>query len=65
MTQAEREELVMFLERDQLVSDRSRPVPRAGLGPRARAGLWALRVFAVVLSAMVVYTFIAQLASAR
>lgn len=65
MTQAEREELVMFLERDQLLSDRSRPVARARLGPRARAGLWALRVFAVVLSAMVVYVFIAQLASAR
>jgi hypothetical protein len=61
MTQAERDELVMFLERDQLVSDRSRPVPRARLGSRARAGLWALRVLAIVLSAMVLYTFIAQL----
>ncbi len=55
------EELVMYLERDQLVADRSRPVPRARLGRRAAAGLWALRVFALVLSAMVIYTFVTQL----
>jgi len=61
MTDAEREELVMFLERDQLVSDRARPVAPARLSPRARAGLWALRVVAILLSAMVVYTFIAHL----
>jgi hypothetical protein len=61
--QAEEEELVMFLERDQLSSDRSRPVPRAPLGDRARLALWALRVFVLVLSAMVIYTFVAQLGS--
>ena len=61
MTEREREELVMYLERDQLASDRGRPVPRARLSGRATAGLWALRVFCVVVSAMVVYTFIAQL----
>ena len=55
------EELVMYLERDQLVADRSRPVARAQLGPRARAGLRALRVLVVVMAILVVYTFIAQL----
>ena len=61
MTDREREELVMYLERDQLVSDKGRPVPRARLSRRVSVGLWALRVFAFVVSAMVVYTFIAQL----
>jgi hypothetical protein len=61
MTDREREELVMYLERDQLVSDTGQPVPLARLGRRAKAGLWALRVFALVVSAMVIYTFIAQL----
>jgi hypothetical protein len=61
MTDREREELVMYLERDQLVSDKSRPVPPARLSRRVKVGMWALRVFALVVSAMVVYTFIAQL----
>jgi len=55
------EELVMFLERDQLVRDKSRPLPRAKLSPRASAALWALRVFVLVVGAMVIYTFFAQL----
>jgi hypothetical protein len=61
MTEREREELVMYLERDQLVADKSRPVSRALLSHRARMALWALRVVTLVLSAMVIYTFIAQL----
>ncbi len=55
------QELVMFLERDQFVADTSVPVPPAALGWRARAGLWALRVFVIVISAMVIATFIAEL----
>lgn len=55
------EELVGFLERDQLVADRSRPVPRVHLGPRAAAGLWILRVFALIVTGLVVYTFVSQL----
>jgi hypothetical protein len=55
------EELIMHLERDQLVSETARPVPPAVLGRRAVVGLWALRVFAILVSAMVVYTFIARL----
>ncbi|MGH2914180.1 MAG: hypothetical protein ACRDMX_04245 [Solirubrobacteraceae bacterium] len=55
------EPMVGFLERDQLVGDRSRPVARMALSARAAALLWALRVFVVVVSAMVIYTFVAQL----
>ena len=55
------DELIMHLERDQFVAETSRPVPRAPLSPQARAGLWALRVFVVLVSLMVIYTFIEQL----
>jgi hypothetical protein len=56
-----KDELIMDLERDQLVVETSRPVRKAALGPRARTGLWMLRVFVVLVSAMVIYTFIDQL----
>ena len=61
MTTAEEQELVEFLERDQLVIDTSRPVPRLALGRGMTVALWALRVFVIVVSAMVIYTFVAQL----
>jgi hypothetical protein len=48
-------------ERDQFVAETSRPVPPAALGMRVKAGLWALRVFVVIVSAMVIYTFVDQL----
>ncbi len=51
----------MFLERDQLVADKARPVPRAHLSTRTRVALWVLRVFVLVVSAMVIYTFFSQL----
>jgi len=51
----------MFLEPDQLVADTSVPVPRASLGRRANAGLWALRVFIILISIMVIYTFASKL----
>jgi hypothetical protein len=54
-------DLVKHLERGQLVTETSRPVPRAALSARAAAGLWALRVFAVLVSLMVIYTFTDQL----
>lgn len=57
----EEDELIAFLERDQLVSDTSRPLPRASMGPAARVALWSLRVFVTVVGAMVVYTFFSQL----
>ena len=55
------EEQVIHLERGQLAAETSRPVPRATLSATATAGLWALRVCAVIVSLMVVYTFIDQL----
>lgn len=57
----ERQRLIEFLEADQLVADTSRRLPRARLGRGAAIGLWALRVFAVVMSVLVIYTFIASL----
>jgi len=55
------DELIMHLERDQFVAETSRPVPRAELSARAVAGLWALRIFVVLVSLMVIYAFIDQL----
>ncbi len=55
------EELIMHLERDQIVAETARPVAPADLGRRATVGLWGLRVFVILLSAMVIYTFIARL----
>jgi hypothetical protein len=57
------EELIVYLESDQLVEERSQPVARARLSRRHRRMLWALRVFGLALSAMVVYTFVSQLAA--
>jgi hypothetical protein len=61
MTAADKQELVEFLERDQLVVDTSRPLGRMALSRRMIVGLWALRVFVTVISLMVVYTFVSQL----
>jgi hypothetical protein len=57
------DQLIMFLEPEQLVADKSRPVPRALLSARSDAALWALRVFVLVVTALVIYTFFAQLGS--
>ena len=51
----------MHLEPDQFVAETSRPVPRAQLRRGAIVALWALRVFAIAVSLMVIYTFIDQL----
>ncbi len=55
------DEPVMHLQRGQFVAETTRPVPPAVLSARATAGLWALRVFVVLVSLMVIYTFIDQL----
>jgi hypothetical protein len=55
------QELVMSLERDQFVEETSKPVAPAPLSRRVSAGLWALRVFVVIVSLMVIYTFVDQL----
>lgn len=54
--------LPSYLEADQLVAETSRPVARASLRVGAETGLWALRVFAVVMSVLVIYVFVSQLA---
>ncbi|HEX3962091.1 MAG TPA: hypothetical protein VHZ03_36595 [Trebonia sp.] len=54
-------EQAIHLEPGQLVTETSQPVPRAALNARAATGLWALRAFAVLVSLMVIYTFIGQL----
>ena len=55
------DELVMHLERDQLVAETARPLAPAVLSARATASLWALRVFVVLVGLMVIYTFFDQL----
>jgi hypothetical protein len=55
------EDLIMHLERDQLVAETFRPVPRAVLSRRTRIALWGLRAFVVVVGLMVIYTFVSQL----
>ena len=55
------DELIMHLERDQFVAETSKPVARAELSSRTIAALWALRVFVVLVSLMVIYTFAEQL----
>lgn len=55
------EVLIEYLESDQLVEYRSHPVELARLSRSATIGLWALRVWVTVLSAMVLYAFVTQL----
>ena len=50
--------LIAHLEPDQLVHETLRPVPPARLSRRARAGLWALRIFSIAMGAMVIYAFV-------
>ncbi len=57
----EEDEMIGALERDQLVADRQHPLPRASLGQGSQIALWALRIFVIVVGAMVIYTFFAQL----
>jgi hypothetical protein len=54
------EEMVMFLERDQLVAGRRQPLPPAHIGRRAAAALWTLRIFVLIVGLMVIFTFCAQ-----
>lgn len=55
------EQLIEFLESDQLVDARSHPLRRRVLDRRVAIALWALRVFVVVVGVMVIYTFFARL----
>lgn len=42
--------------------EHGRPVPRASLSRRTRVLLWTVRILVIILGALVVYTFVAQLA---
>ncbi len=57
------EELVSALEPDQIVAAASHPLPRARLGRAANAALWAVRVFVLLITVLVVYTFFAGLSA--
>jgi hypothetical protein len=61
--EADHEELIEYLESDQLVEQRAQPVGRRPLTPRLAAALWSLRVFVITVGVMVIYTFFAQLNS--
>ncbi len=52
------EELVAGLEPDQTVAEASRPLPRYVVGRRVAVLLWVVRVFVLLITAMVVYTFV-------
>lgn len=52
---------VLHLEPDQLVASTFKPLPRAQVGPRMRLALWALRIITVLVAAMVLYAFFAEL----
>lgn len=50
------------LESGQRVADKSIIIPLLVLSSRATVGLWILRIAVVVVTAMVFYVFISQLA---
>jgi hypothetical protein len=52
------EDLIEALEPDQLVLAMDRPVARLRLSAGVSAGLWALRIGLLLISAMVVYVFV-------
>jgi hypothetical protein len=54
-------DLSSYLEHDQLVADTERPVPRAQLTKRASTALWILRIFTILVGAMVIYVFFSEL----
>jgi hypothetical protein len=54
-------DLGRYLEHDQFVADTDRPVPRAQLSTRAAAALWVLRIFVIIIGAMVLYSFFSAL----
>ncbi|HEX4214613.1 MAG TPA: hypothetical protein VIA06_14950 [Candidatus Dormibacteraeota bacterium] len=55
------EDLIDALEPDQLDDAMNAPLPRRRLGPWARAGLWALRVFVLGVTALVAYAFVVSI----
>lgn len=54
-------ELIDGLEPDQVVGNAAQPLPRMRIGAAGTCGLWLLRIFVLLVSAMVVYTFVVSL----
>ena len=52
------DELIQALEPDQVVAAASRPLPRYRLSPASNVALWLLRVFVLLITILVVYTFV-------
>ncbi len=55
------EELIRALEPDQVVAVASRPLPRYQLSRNGNVALWLLRIFVLLITALVIYTFIIAL----
>jgi hypothetical protein len=55
------EELIHGLEPDQMVAVASQPLPRYQLNYIGHLALWLLRIFVLLITATVVYTFIVSL----
>jgi hypothetical protein len=53
------EDLIESLEPDQLVTEMDKPVSRRQLSGQTVVGLWALRIFLLTITGMVVYAFVA------
>ena len=56
-------ELIDALEPDQLVAAVAKPLPRLRLSRPVRIALWAVRIFVVIITVLVVYTFVEKLIS--
>ena len=54
-------QLIQSLEPDQLVAAVAKPLPRLQLSRSVVITLWAVRIFVLIISVLVVYTFIVQL----
>jgi hypothetical protein len=55
------EDLIEALEPDQLVDAMEAKLPRRRLGGWTQVGLWALRLFVLTMTGLVIYTFAAGL----
>lgn len=55
--------LVFALEPDQTVAEASRPLPRCTIDRATAIVLWSVRIFVLIITLMVVYTFVVSLGS--
>ena len=55
------DELVRALEPDQIVAAASQPLPRYSLSRNGQLLLWGLRIFVMIITLLVVYTFVISL----